>query len=122
MATLFEKIGGAETIDAAVDNFYLKILKDDRISSFLIGADVKEQALRLKMFLTYAFGGLISCPGKSMRAAHQELVDHQGLGDEHFDAVVESLIDTLTELGLAKSLIEEVAVSIEKMRDDVLCR
>ena len=91
MTTLFEKLGGAEAIDSAVDKFYLKALADDRINRFLNGTDIKEQAHQLKMFLTYASGGLISRSGRSMRAAHQKLVDEQGLSDKHFDAVVEDL-------------------------------
>jgi len=122
MSTLFEKLGGAETIDFAVDKFYEKILDDGRINRFLNGIDIKEQTHQLKMFLTYALGGLISRPGRSMRAAHQKLVDERGLSDEHFDAVVENLAATLTEMGITDDLIAEVAVMVESIRDDVLCR
>ena len=34
--SLFEKIGGAPAVDAAVDVFYRKVLSDDSISQFLV--------------------------------------------------------------------------------------
>jgi hemoglobin len=122
MTAVYEKLGGAEAIDALVDNFFVRILGDERIDSFLVGVDIKKQALQLKMFLTYEFGGLVSRSGKSMRAAHQGLVDDLGLSDDHFDAVVENLVVTLSEMDVADDLIAEVAALIEDMRDDVLCR
>ena len=33
--SLFEQLGGAPAVDAAVDVFYRKVLSDDRISQFL---------------------------------------------------------------------------------------
>lgn len=122
MATMFEKLGGAEAIDATVDKFFVKILDDDRITPFLEGIDIKKQALQLKMFLTYEFGGLVSHSGKSMRAAHQGLVDELGLSDDHFDAVVENLVETLVEMNVSDDLVAEVVTMVEGMRDDVLCR
>ena len=122
MTTLFEKLGGAEAINSAVDKFYAKALTDDRINRFLYGTDIKEQAHQLKMFLTYAFGGVDSYPGRGMRAAHQKLVDEQGLSDKHFDAVIENLAATLAEMDVTDDLIAQVAAVAETIRDDVLCR
>lgn len=44
-----------------------------------------------------------------------------GLDDSHFDAVVEHLAATLTQLGVAPGLINEVAAVAESVRPDVLC-
>jgi len=122
MSTLFEKLGGAEALSVAVDKFYVRVLADNRIKHFFNGTDMKKQAGHQKMFLTYAFGGIDSYPGLGMRAAHQKLVDEQGLSDEHFDAVVDNLAATLTEMGVASDLIEQVAAVAESTRKDVLCR
>lgn len=118
MATLYEKLGGAAAIDAAVDKFYEKVLADDRIKHFFDDVDMKKQAGHQKRFLTYAFGGAPDYPGKSMRKAHE----HLGLKDEHFDAVVENLGATLQELGVADDLIQEAAAIAETTRNDVLNR
>jgi len=122
MTTLFEQLGGDGAVDAAVDKFYDKVLADDRIKHFFVNTDMNKQRQHQKRFLTYAFGGSPDYPGRSMRAAHQKLVDEHGLNDSHFDAVVENLASTLTELGVGADLIGEVAKIAESIRDDVLNR
>ncbi|MEM1303429.1 MAG: group 1 truncated hemoglobin [Planctomycetota bacterium] len=122
MSTLYEKIGGAAAVDAAVDLFYVKVLADDRIKHFFEGVDMTRQAQHQKMFLTYAFGGSPNYPGKAMRAAHERLVNDMGMTDEHFDAVMENLGGTLVELGVPDELIGEAAAIAESVRDDVLNR
>jgi hemoglobin len=108
MATLFEKLGGKPAVDAAVDKFYEKVLADDRIKHFFEGVDMNQQRQHQRAFLTYAFGGSANYDGKTLRAAHQNLVINQGLGGEHFDAVIENLVTTLKELGVSDELIAEV--------------
>ena len=120
MTTLYEKIGGAAAVDAAVIVFYTKVLADDRIKHFFDGVDMKRQAGHQKAFLTYAFGGTPNYPGKNMREAHKHLVEKLGLNDSHFDAVIENLGATLTELGVAPELIQEAAGIAESTRNDVL--
>lgn len=119
--SLFTEIGGEGAVDAAVDVFYRKVLKDERISRFFEGVDMEKQAAKQKAFLTMAFGGPHNYTGADMRKGHAHLVA-QGLNDMHFDAVVENLAATLTELGIAPDLIAQVAVVAESTRNDVLCK
>jgi truncated hemoglobin YjbI len=43
-ACLFERLGGAPAIDAAVGKFYEKVLADDRIKHFFEGVNMDLQA------------------------------------------------------------------------------
>ena len=122
MKSLYEKLGGEAAVDAAVELFYQKVLADDRIKRFFDGVNMQRQASHQKLFLTYAFGGMQSYPGRAMRAAHKRLVDEMGLSDEHFDAVLEDLGIALKELGVADEMIAEAAATAETTRDDVLNR
>lgn len=122
MTTLYERLGGAAAIDAAVDIFYDKVLADGRISHFFSNTDMARQRSHQKAFLTYAFGGGPAYSGLGMRAAHQGLVDKLGLNEGHFDAVVENLAATLAGLGVSDALIGEVAAVAVSIKDDVLCR
>ena len=88
MSTLFERIGGTAAIDAAVDTFYEKVLADDRIMHFFNDVDMNQQSRHQKRFFAYAFGGMPDYPGRSLRNAHQSLVEDRGLNDTHFDAVM----------------------------------
>ena len=116
--SLFERIGGAPAVDAAVDIFYRKVLVDDRISHFFDSVDMDKQIAKQKAFLTMAFGGPNSYTGKDMREAHK----HMNLTEEHFDAVVENLAATLTELGVKEEDINEIAGIAISVKDDVLNR
>jgi hemoglobin len=121
MSTLFEQIGGAKAMDAAVDVFYRRVLSDDRISHFFEGVDMERQAAKQKAFLTMVCGGPNSYTGMDMRKGHAHLVK-RGLNDTHFNVVVEHLGGTLKELGVPAPLIEQVAKIAESVRADVLNR
>lgn len=118
---LFEAIGGEAAVNAAVDIFYRKVLKDDRISGFFDGVDMDKQATKQKAFLTFAFGGPNNYSGADMRVGHAHLVE-RGLNDSHFDAVMEHLGATLTELNVPGNLIAQAAKIAESVRNDVLGR
>lgn len=118
-ATLFEQLGGAGAVDAAVDVFYRKVLGDYRIYRFFDNIDMEAQAVKLKAFLTMAFGGPNDYTGEDMRKAHARLVQ-MGLDDSHFDAVMEHLGATLQELNVPEALIAQVAAISESTRNDVL--
>lgn len=120
MSTLFERLGGAGAIDLAVDKFYDKVLADERIKHFFVNTDMRKQRHHQKMFLTYAFGGGNGYNGQNMRAAHAHLVERMGLNESHFNAVVENLASTLTELGVSDALIGEVAAIAGTVKNDVL--
>ena len=109
MTTLFEKLGGAEAVDLAVDKFYERVLADERVKHFFVDTDMAKQREHQKAFLTYAFGGSGQYNGRYMREAHKEMVANQGLAGEHFDAIAEDLLATLEEMGVSADLRAEVA-------------
>lgn len=118
MSSLYDRLGGAAAVDAAVDIFYRKVLADDRISSFFESVDMDAQAAKQKAFLTMVFGGPNQYTGKDMREGHK----HMALNDGHVDAVIELLGETLKELGAADADIAEVAGIANSVRNDVLNR
>jgi len=117
--SVYDRIGGEAAIDAAVDLFYRKVLADDRINSWFEDTDMERQHAKQKAFLTVALGGPNKYSGKDMREGHAHLVA-KGLNDSHFDAVMENLGATLTELGVPGDLIAEAAAIAESTRSDVL--
>lgn len=114
--SLYEKIGGEAAVNAAVDIFYRKVLMDDRISEFFDTVDMEGQAAKQKAFLTMAFGGPNSYTGKDMREAHK----HMNLTEDHFNAVAENLVATLTELEVPQESIDEIVGICLSVKDDVL--
>jgi hemoglobin len=124
MSTLYEKLGGEAAIDLAVDKFYEKVLADERVQHFFAQTNMQKQKEHQKAFMTYAFGGTQQWSGRTMRNAHQALVEKMGLTDVHFDAIAEDLVATLVELEVPQELIDEVVqiVGSPTHRNDVLNR
>jgi len=118
---LFDELGGAAAVDAAVDIFYDKVLADERLAGFFAGVDIDKQRAKQRAFLTVALGGPNKYTGRGMRAAHARAVA-EGLSDVHFDAVAGHLAATLRELGVGEEKIDEVLAIVETTRDDVLGR
>lgn len=117
---LFERLGGNAAISAAVDIFYDKLLKDERIRPFFAGVDMKTQIAKQKAFMAYAFGGFDSYRGKDMRSAHERLVKEKGLNEDHFNIVAGYLQETLKELQVEDTLISEVMDVVGSTKNDVL--
>ncbi len=116
--SLYDELGGAAAIDAAVDIFYRKVLADDRVSEFFDSVDMQAQHAKQKAFLTVALGGPNNYSGKDMREAHK----HMGLNEGHFNAVAEDLIATLEELNVPRAKIDEVIAVVATTKNDVLNR
>jgi hemoglobin len=116
--SLYERIGGEAAVNAAVDVFYRKVLSDDRISHYFDSVDMDRQRAKQKAFLTFAFGGPNGYSGRDMRAAHAKLK----LTEADFNAVMENLAATLTELKVPKDLIAEAAAIAMSTKNDVLNR
>ncbi|MBI1390038.1 MAG: group 1 truncated hemoglobin [bacterium] len=121
MPNLYEQLGGDAAVDQAVEIFYRKVLTDDRISRFFDDVDMDTQIAKQKAFLTMAFGGPNHYSGLDMRQGHKHLVE-RGLTDEHVDAVIELLGESLQELNVPAELIAQVAAIAEGARKDVLNR
>jgi hemoglobin len=119
--SIYEQIGGAPAIDAAVNLFYRKMLADDRVSGFFSDVDMDKQIGKQKGFLTMVTGGPHEYTGKSMREGHKHLIE-RGLNDTHVDIVIEHLGATLKELGVPDEIIGQIAAVAEGARDDVLNR
>ncbi|VEG92144.1 group I truncated hemoglobin [Legionella spiritensis] len=119
--SLFDRLGGQNAVNTAVDIFYRKMLTDDRVRDFFDDVDMEQQILKQKGFLTMVLGGPNNYKGKDMREGHRHLVK-RGLNDTHVDIVIEHLGETLRELGASEGDIQKVAAIANSVREDVLDR
>tara|TARA_R110002124_G_scaffold233381_1_gene398607 strand:+ start:10641 stop:11012 length:372 start_codon:yes stop_codon:yes gene_type:complete len=120
-STLFERLGGQNAVNTAVDIFYRKVLVNDKVNYFFEGVDMEKQIQKQKGFLTMVFGGPNNYTGNDMREGHRHLIE-KGLNDTHVDIIIELLGSTLTELGAKEEDITKVAAIANSVRDDVLNR
>ena len=120
MNNLYERLGGENAIVAAVELFYEKVTADDELAPFFEGLSVEKLSVKMVRFITWAFGGPEEYKGKDLRTAHKGLVESKGLTDKHFDGVAIHLKNTLEELGIEESLINEVISLVAGTRAEVL--
>ena len=119
--SLYDQLGGKQTVDKAAAILYVNILRDDRINHFFQNVDIEKQKRKMSTFLTNICGGPSLYLGKTMKKVHKNAVEN-GLNDEHVDAMMECVGATLKELEIKDDLIKKVITVIEEHRDDVLGR
>jgi two-component system, chemotaxis family, sensor kinase CheA len=118
-ATIYERMGGASAVDAAVELLYRKIDKDPEFARFFDGVNMILLQGRQTEFMIKALGGPDEYEGQDLRVAHQKAVQ-DGLGAEHFEKVAQYLKESLVDLEIESSLIDEVLAVVGTTRNDVL--
>lgn len=114
--SIYDSIGGADSVIAAVDIFYDKVLADAVLAPYFTGTDMKKQKTHMRAFLAVALGGPSLYAGRDMGAAHHGL----GVTDEAFDHVVGHLVDTLTQLSVPGEIIEQIGAKVLPLRDQIV--
>lgn len=114
--SLYEALGGKEAIGAVVDEFYNRVVADERLAMMFAGLDMAQQRKHLAAFLAMAFGGPSEYRGRGIRAAHQGL----GITGEQFGAVAGHLHATLVSFAVPVGLIETVLGAVAGLREDVV--
>ena len=118
--SLYERIGGENALDSLVEMFYKKVLDNDHVKGFFDGVDMNKQKLKQKQFLSSALGASTTYTGRSLDIAHRKLVENQGLKNEHFDTIVKLMHESLKELNLDDSVVNEILLILESTRNKVL--
>lgn len=114
--TIFDAIGGAPAVQAAVDDFYVRVLADPALAPVFVGADLNRLKAHQRAFIAAAVGGPQLYGGRDMATAHAGL----GITDVQFDAVVGHLVDTLTGLGVPGDTIAQIGAALMPLRTDIV--
>ncbi|HXX02363.1 MAG TPA: group 1 truncated hemoglobin [Candidatus Acidoferrales bacterium] len=115
---LYDLIGGQQTIKAATERFYEKVLQDERLRGFFAQADMAHLRSRQVMFVSMLLGGRVYT-GKDIRDAHA-LARNQGMTHEHFDLFLKHFRDALEEVGVEPENAAKVIQPLESKRKVVL--
>jgi hemoglobin len=113
---LYEEIGGAPAVEAAVTRFYERVTADPALERFFQNMDLRGLKVHQVAFLTFAMGGPAQYAGRAMDRAHAELKIEQ----RHFDAVARHLVGTLTDLSVPHHLIHAVIERIAPLAPQVV--
>jgi hemoglobin len=114
--SLYEQLGGAAVITAAVDHLCRGMLGDPELAPFFLGIDMGQQRHRMEKFLTTVLGGPAVYEGPSMRRVHQ----HLRVEGRHFDLVVGYLKATLEARGVAPALVAQTIAAVAPLRHEIV--
>jgi hemoglobin len=116
MARTYTRLGGTLAFEALVEELDRRILQDERLRAYFDGVSLERLQGHQRSFLAMAFGGPPGYLGRTVEAAHARL----DVTDEAFDRVMDHLIATLVDLGVAPPLIREVAWTLLPLRHDIV--
>lgn len=115
-ATLYERIGGESGVAAITESLLIRSAEDPRIRDDFAEADIVNLYERLVEHLCALTGGPCTYGGRDMKAAHVGL----GLTEADFNALVENLVDAMTERGVPIAAQNELLAILAPMRGDVI--
>ena len=118
---LYDLIGGKQTVWAATESFYRRVLADESIRHFFKRTDMAHLLAGQSMFISLLLGGRVVYTGKDIAAAHSQS-RAQGLNDTHFDAFLKHFRAALEEVGVKADKAEKVMKLLESKRGAVLNR
>lgn len=114
-STLYERIGGADTIESLVDSFYGKVLSDPELSFYFKDKPMEKLRKMQKEFFSAATGGPITYSGRPLSEVHRGLA----ISKREFGRFTEHLIDTLKEVGVHESDANEIISHVNLYADEI---
>lgn len=120
-ASLYDRLGGEETIQTVVSDFIDTVGADRRIQNPKVQARLAEIDIgKLKMHVAnqvcMATGGPCRYEGRNMKEAHANL----GISGEEFDYVVEDLVRTLDKYRVGSREKEDLLALLAPMKSDIV--
>jgi hemoglobin len=116
VGAIYDDIGGAAAIEAAVGDFYPRVVADPLLAPYFDGIDMFSLKLHQRAFLAAALGGSEIYVGRSMRGAHLGLA----VTPQAFDRFVEHLVATLSALEVPSEAIETIGAKLLPLREDIV--
>ena len=115
-ASLYERLGGLDAINAVVDAFVGRCAADGRINGKFARTDIPRLKANLVDQVCAASGGPCTYSGRDMRTTHDGMAVTAG----EFDALVGDLVATLDQFGVGETEKAELLGALAPMRGDIV--
>lgn len=113
--TIYDRIGGHEAIEVAVDDFYVRVLADDELAGFFAGTNMNRLKGKQVEFFAAALGGPQPYTGAPMKQVHQG----RGTTMHHFGLVAAHLADALAAAGVPPETVTEILGAIAPLAPEI---
>ena len=114
--TVFDRLGGHEAVESVVNDFYSRVLNDERVIHHFEDSNTTELQAHQVQFISAVTGGPVEYSGDDMREAHRGM----GITDNEFDVVAEHLDAALVENEVPDEDREQVLGTVEELRPEIV--
>lgn len=114
--SIYDHIGGAASVAAAVDDFYARVMADPDLSGYFDDVDVNRLKGHQRSFIAAAIGGPEVYDGHPMAEAHADLK----ITPEAFAKVVDHLVATLSGLGVDEETITAIGGKLAPLEGEIV--
>jgi hemoglobin len=118
---LYDDIGGAPAVRAALNAFYPRVLADETLGPFFLGVDIERLKKIQEGFFAMALGGPNTYTGRRLHDAHAR-ARQRGVDGEAFDHFLRVFNGVLVDLGVPDGKISEWLTVLEEARGQILNR
>ncbi len=118
---LYDDVGGAPAVRAALDAFYSRALADATLGPFFLGVDIERLKMRQEAFFAAALGGPAAYAGRSLSDAHRR-TRRRGANDDVFDHFLAVFGRVLVDIGVPAGSIGEWLAVFDGARAQILNR
>lgn len=116
LMTIYEEIGGAPAVGAAVDAFYDRVTSDPTLTNYFDSVNMGRLKGHMRAFIAAAVGGPDPYLGRDMETAHA----HLEITDQAFDAVVAHLVAVLDSLGVSEGTIGAIGTTLAPLKAEIV--
>ena len=112
----YDRLGGFDSIRAAVDELYERILRDADLAPYFAGVDIARVKRHQVLLLCSLLGGPETYDGRALEVAHRGL----GITSTHFDRVVAHLEAVFDAAGAPAGTVVAVSDALAGARADIV--
>lgn len=119
--TLYEKLGGKQSIDAVVVELTNKMMKDPQLGKYCknISKDSVEKNRQLvASFICKATGGPCEYKGKDMKSAHAKL----NISESDWNRFVQLTQETLNQFKVPADVQKEFLTAVSPLKDKIVAK
>ncbi|MFC3958337.1 group I truncated hemoglobin [Halovivax cerinus] len=114
--SIYDSIGGSETVEAVVSDFYDLVFDDPVLEPYFEGTDRGALFAHQVQFVSAVAGGPASYEGDDMERAHERL----GITEEAFDRVTTYLADALRQNDVDEAAVDSILDHVAAFEPEIV--
>jgi len=115
---VFDQIGGQESIEVVVEDFYVRVLADPELAGAFTGVNMGRLKGKQVEFFSAALGGPEPYRGATMRDVHRG----RGITQRQFDLVATHLSEALGSAGVPEATVAGIIGTVAPLAEDIVAK